>query len=427
MVMTRADVLPRSEHLLVVEDDEFSQQLIGLYLRKAGFSEITVATDGRQALEIAKSREFDLVLLDLNLPRISGAEVLRRLRREGFLTDTPVIVISSIANMEETVQCLDLGAEDYLPKPFNVRLLEGRVSACLEKRRLKQEARAALDLRARLRQSVRATQAALCRLSLPPAGTGWPVEAAALMIPGAEPGGDFQAVFPLPDRSSCFLSGTVAEHGVSAALAMARVLAAVQGAIAAPGDAPPPDPGQVLEAVNEQLCRDLPGPAVTLLVGVIGRDGRTIRLASAGHPDPLLFAGSAGSGSGSGVETLPCERGRALGLRPEVAYASVDLPFEPGQLLIALTRGLPDATSHSGASLGEHHLKRAIGRCAEGAAAGAVPRDVTAQDVTTAIERALRQFIGPTAPMEDASALVLRALPGVSGNSGDNATTAVRA
>ena len=113
--MSKPEMMPRHEHLLVVEDDDFSQELIALYLRKAGFTELTVATDGRQALELAKSRSFDLVLLDLNLPRISGTEVLRRLRAQH--TRTLVLILSAEDEIDARIRGLDLGAEAHFNRP----------------------------------------------------------------------------------------------------------------------------------------------------------------------------------------------------------------------------------------------------------------------------------------------------------------------
>ncbi len=414
--MMQGDVLVRSEHILVVEDDEFSQQLIELYLRKAGFSELTVAADGRQALDLAKERTFDLVLLDLNLPRIGGAEVLRRLKKEGFLTDTPVIVISSIANMEDIVHCMDLGAEDYLPKPFNVRLLEGRVSACLEKRRLKAAARGALERRERDHQAARRLQAALSGpalpSTLPSAGDRPGVAVAAAMIAAAEPGGDFQNSFPLPGGSALMAVGTVAGHGVTATLALARLYAELRRAvdrILAEGG--PVEPHALLAWVNRELCGSGTAspaafPAATLLVGVLAPADGTLRLASAGHPDPVLLS------PGGGLRPVICRHGRPLGLQADATYADVEQSLAEDDVLLLFSKGLLDAADATGAPFGWQRAAAALDGCD---AAGP-------EQVVSALEGQVRRFVGRAAQRDDVTIVALR-LERVDGEQGGRAGT----
>ncbi|WP_081581797.1 response regulator [Pararhodospirillum photometricum] len=277
-------LMPRPERLLVVEDDVFSQDLIALYLRKAGFSDITVTGDGREALEIAKSRTFDLVLLDLNLPRLSGTEVLRRLRKEGFLTDTPVIVISSLANMEDTLTCLDLGAEDSLPKPFNVRLLEGRVSACLEKARLKTAARLAVDRAEGERRLALALMESLCRVALPPPGPGFAAEVAVERRPCGGPGGDVVVSLAPPGGRVVVALGTLAARGVEGTLIAARLHAALRATL---DDTPDASPEVLLTRVAAAAGRD--GAGGRVLVASLDPTDGTLLVSSAGAIDPVVI------------------------------------------------------------------------------------------------------------------------------------------
>lgn len=399
--MPQSDIMPRTERILVVEDDEFSQQLIELYLRKAGFDELTVAANGRDALDIAKQQTFDLVLLDLNLPRISGSEVLRRLKKEGMLTDTPVIISSSMGNMDDIVHCMDLGADDFLLKPFNVRLLEGRVSAILEKRRLRQESRAAQQCRARDHQAARMVQVALSGIALRSAGDQLPIEAAAMTLAANEPGGDFHHAFTLPDGSAFFMIGTVAESGTAAALAMARTHALVRRAVdrlvAEGGHV---EPHAILAWVNRELCLgsvDLAGSgplcvAVALLVGTMGGADGAFRLASAGHPDPFLLSGR------RGIVTLGCERGRPLGVNVDAVYVGKDWVPEGDEALFMFTKGLADATDISGLTFGENRVKAKLEECV----------NFRPDLVVTAVEAELRRFIGRVVQDEDITVMALR-------------------
>jgi len=104
-----------------------------------------VAEDGFQALELIQAHEFDLVLLDIMMPRMNGYQVLEQLKANPDLRHIPVLVISALDDLDSVVKCIELGAEDYLPKPFNPILLKARISACLEKKRLRDQEKAYLE------------------------------------------------------------------------------------------------------------------------------------------------------------------------------------------------------------------------------------------------------------------------------------------
>ena len=86
-----------------------------------------------------KVEPFDLVLLDVEMPEMDGYQVLEQLKADPRLRDIPVIMISAVEELESVVRCIELGAQDYLPKPFNPVLLHARISACLEKKRLRDQ------------------------------------------------------------------------------------------------------------------------------------------------------------------------------------------------------------------------------------------------------------------------------------------------
>jgi len=100
---------------------------------------VKVATSGAKALELATANPPDLFLLDIMMPGMSGYEVLERLHRDPHLRHIPVIMISAVDEIESVIRCVELGADDYLPKPFNPTLLRARVGASLEKKRLRDE------------------------------------------------------------------------------------------------------------------------------------------------------------------------------------------------------------------------------------------------------------------------------------------------
>lgn len=125
--------------LLVVDDNEDNRYTLVQRLRRLRYTNVTTAVDGRQALERLQEREFDLVLLDVMMPELNGYEVLERMRADERLRGVPVIMISAVDQVESVVRCIELGAEDYLSKPFDPVLLRARIGACLEKKRLRDQ------------------------------------------------------------------------------------------------------------------------------------------------------------------------------------------------------------------------------------------------------------------------------------------------
>jgi adenylate cyclase len=130
--------------VLVVDDNEVNRDLLARRLQRQGHV-VTVAEDGLQALELMRSEPFDLVLLDIMMPQMNGYQVLENLKADEKLRYIPVIMISAVDDIDSIVRCIELGAEDYLSKPFNPVLLKARISACLEKKRLRDQEQAYLQ------------------------------------------------------------------------------------------------------------------------------------------------------------------------------------------------------------------------------------------------------------------------------------------
>jgi len=122
--------------LLIVDDIEDNRFALSRRLARQGYLDVTTVADGQQALELLAAKPFDLVLLDIMMPKLNGYEVLERMKSESNLRHIPVIMISAVDELDSVVKCIELGAEDYLPKPFNATLLRARVAASLERKRL---------------------------------------------------------------------------------------------------------------------------------------------------------------------------------------------------------------------------------------------------------------------------------------------------
>ena len=123
--------------VLVVDDSRTLRKVLVRELRQIGPMQIEEASDGVEALEILQARTFDLVLLDMEMPELDGLGVLTALKESGQLSGLPVIVISSAEEIDKTVKCIEMGAEDYLPKTFNPILLRARIISSFEKKRFR--------------------------------------------------------------------------------------------------------------------------------------------------------------------------------------------------------------------------------------------------------------------------------------------------
>ncbi|MBI5801867.1 MAG: response regulator [Verrucomicrobia bacterium] len=127
----------QSASVLVVDDSRTLRRLLIRELNEIGITHITEATDGREALDLVHSKDFDLVLLDMEMPELDGLQVLYAIKADPLIRSLPVIVISGAEQFDQAVKCIEMGAEDYLPKPFNAVLLRARVMSSLEKKRLR--------------------------------------------------------------------------------------------------------------------------------------------------------------------------------------------------------------------------------------------------------------------------------------------------
>jgi adenylate cyclase len=124
--------------VLVVDDNEMNRDMLSRRLERQGYRSI-MAEDGVQALEMLPLHPIDLVLLDIMMPRMNGYDVLEKAKNDPALRHIPIIMISAVDDLDSVVKCVEMGADDYLFKPFNPILLKARISASLEKKRLRDQ------------------------------------------------------------------------------------------------------------------------------------------------------------------------------------------------------------------------------------------------------------------------------------------------
>ena len=272
------------------------------------------------------------MLLDVMMPEMNGYEVLEQLKADERLRHLPVIMISAVDQVESVIRCVELGAEDYLQKPFNPTLLRARVGASLEKKRLRDElvahlARVELEL-----QAAREIQLGMVPVEFPQAPPPAHLDVHAALYPAREIGGDLYDFFYSDPQTLCVAIADVAGKGAPAALFMARTKTLVRMvATLLPGaSGPRPRPDEVVARVNIELCRDNASLIfVTLFFAMLDLPSRTLSYCNAGHNLPYVID-TAGA-------VAPVDRGARQAARHPARTSPTPPPPAPSPPAIACT------------------------------------------------------------------------------------------
>ncbi len=354
-------------YLLVVDDNETNRNLLARHLESQGHT-VALAENGRQALEMIQKDSFDLVLLDVMMPEMDGFQVLTHMKGDLSWKNLPVIMISALGEMDSVVQCIEMGAEDYLPKPFNPVLLKARINACLEKKRLRdmeQLYAKSMELELEIGQQIQRGFFPNALPQLP----GW--EIAAFFQAASQVAGDFYDAFLLFNGKQVGLViADVCDKGVGSALFMAlfRSLIRVfsgqthlcehlfESFIAASqkraGDMIIQQETIDIEQTNaliavaltndyiEQNHGDM-GMFATLFFGVLNPETGWLSYINAGH-EPLFILGP------TGVKVSLQPTGPAVGMMPDAKFKIEHVQLKPGDILIGYTDGVTEARSSNG-------------------------------------------------------------------------------
>ncbi|MBC8011085.1 MAG: SpoIIE family protein phosphatase [Burkholderiales bacterium] len=277
--------------ILVVDDNDANRDMLCRQLSRQGHSVASVA-DGQAALDRLRAEPFDLVLLDMMMPVLDGYSTLRALKEDPALRHLPVIMISALDELAAVVRCIERGAEDFLPKPFNPTLLRARIGAGLEKKRFRdQEAlyvRTIEQTQARLQAELTEAENYV-RSILPPAGLSRTIPVDWRLIPSTELGGDSFGYHWIDDDHFALYLLDVCGHGVGAALLSVTAINVLRNA-ALPG-VDFRDPGAMLTALNEAFLMEKQNDMYfTIWYGVWQVSTRTLHYSTAGHPPSLLVS-----------------------------------------------------------------------------------------------------------------------------------------
>lgn len=270
-----------SGSLLIVDDDPGSRRLLRGYLTPHGF-EVSDVGSGEEALALLASRPCDLVLLDIEMPGMSGMEVLRRLRQKHPADLLPVMMATAKDRASDVVGALQAGANDYVTKPFDLPVVLARVQtqcALAHARRQVEQANKRMRLELEAAARVQKTLLPSSTPRLPGVEFAWTYR------PCTELAGDLLGCVALPDRRLCLYVLDVVHHGVKAAL-LAVMVNRVLSHLLAEG---PWCPVQMAAELHREFpWDDRTQQFFTLQLGMLDREAGTFAFATAAHPGPII-------------------------------------------------------------------------------------------------------------------------------------------
>ncbi len=336
-----ATLIPKS--ILIVDDTPINIGVISGAL-KDSFS-TKVATSGAKALAIASGKEKpDLILLDVLMPEMDGYEVCRRLKADPDTRDIPVIFLTSQTEAEDETKGFEVGAVDYIHKPFSAPVVKARVRTHLMLREAHaQIAKQLVEINTEL-EMARQIQLSILPSSTPKISG---MEIVARYIPMTSVAGDFYDFIVVDGSHIGILIADVSGHGLPAALiaSMLQVALTAQARHAS-------EPAKVLAGLNQALCGKFQHNFVTAAYVYVDLEKNTISYGGAGHPPLLLWRKSTGAAS----QLL--ENGLVMGQFEEATYDSLQVPIEAGDRFVLYTDGIPETTNPAEEEFGTDRLMK---------------------------------------------------------------------
>jgi len=382
--------------ILIVDDEPFNVDYLEQELEGLDYETIP-AFNGGEALDKVQSENPDLVLLDIMMPIMDGFEVLTRLKENPSTRDIPVIVISASNSLQSVVRGIQLGAEDYLPKPFEPTLLHARISSSLVKKRLRDLQQLYLKSLEREFEIAHEIQMGFLPSELP-GMDGW--EIAAYFKAAREVAGDFYDAFLLPDGNLVFVIGDVCGKGVGAALFMTLFRSLIRATSTTDyflnrKDAQALTPAErllhVIGFTNNYLSETHSSATfATIFIGIVNLQDSKLTYINCGNEPPILLGNA-----GAITELQPT--GPIVGMIPDANFTASEILVEKNALLVAFTDGITDALNNNEEFFGRKRLLRLL----DGA-------DATPALLLKNIEEHLHQFIGTADQFDDITVLAIK-------------------
>jgi sigma-B regulation protein RsbU (phosphoserine phosphatase) len=343
---------PKPGRILVVDDNLFNRELLSRHLERQGH-EVRAAGDGLAALELLRSEPFDVAIIDVMMPGMNGYQLLERMRAEEPLKGVHAIVISSLEDTQIIARCIQLGAEDYLPREFEPVILKARIESCLEKKRMKEEQElymaALLEAQSKLSAELRGGASYVRsllpgRIAFPELATDWE------FVPSASLGGD---VFGYHILDSGDEGGggkfvlyliDVSGHGIEAALYSVTLMNLLKTQVLPGADFA--EPASVLGRLNASFrMEEQNNLYFTAWYGVWDQNARELTYASAGSSPAILVRPD---GSSDELST----GGMVVGVDTAARYDSARAFIPKGSGLYVFSDGIYEFRAKDGTIFG---------------------------------------------------------------------------
>lgn len=345
-VATFADGQEQPERILLVDDNPTNLQVLFQTLEGRGYN-LLVAKDGETALSIARKALPELILLDVMMPGIDGYEVCRRLKKDPATREIPIIFLSALGESKDKVRGLDLGAVDYISKPFQADEVIARVNTHITIYRLRREVQAQKDALERELEVVAKVQRDLLPERLP---TIDGMKLSTYYKTSRYAGGDYYDVIQLPDERWGFMIADAEGHSAPAAVRMAMSCALLRSYSGVANE-----PDEVLKHLNLNLCKVVGLSFITAIFAVYHRRDNSLRIVKAGHVNPLLYRPA----DGETVE-IPCEGTYAMGIEPYDEVPVTEIRLQSGDRLLFYTDGLIERFDPKGEMYGLERLRQQL-------------------------------------------------------------------
>jgi serine phosphatase RsbU (regulator of sigma subunit) len=329
--------------ILLVDDAPSNIQVANSILKD--IYKIRIATNGTKALELANAAPPpDLILLDIVMPGMDGYEVCTRLKQDALTRDIPVIFLTGQTEIEDETKGFEVGAVDYIHKPFSPAIVKARVQTHLVLRGIREQLAQQLQTIQKELETARQIQLSILPTEIPKIEG---LDIAARYIPMTSVAGDFYDFIVVDDKRLGILVADVSGHGMPAALiaSMLKIALAAQVQHAA-------DPAQVLSGLNQALCGKFQHHYVTAGYMFIDMAKGTLIYAGAGHPPMLMWGGSTPS-----VRDVE-ENGLFLGKFPWATYTSRELPLSTGDWCLLYSDGIPETNNRSEVEFGTEQFRK---------------------------------------------------------------------
>jgi len=387
-------MITEPDHLLVVDDNKVNRMLLIHSLEEQGHCAIA-AVNGCEALELLQTRPIDLVLLDIEMPGMNGYQLLSIMKQDRQLRHIPVIMVTAVGEIESAIRCIEMGAEDYLPKPFNPILLRARIGASLDKKHLRDKERLYLKSLERELEIGREIQAGFLPTELPQV-QGWEISAS--LQSAKEVAGDFYDAFYLEsEQRICLVIADVCDKGVGAALFMTlfrSLLRFTIGVTDAFGERSPASKLKYAATLTNNYIANTHGETgmfATIFFGLLDPLDGTLTYINAGHESPLVI-------NSNGMPAPLRRTGPAVGVIPDVEFAVREVKLYPGDLFFAFTDGAPDALNPVGDSFGRESLISLL------------QGDTSAETLLARMKAKLKQYIAEAEQFDDITLLAVHRL-----------------